>query len=93
MIDSFADQETEKIWHQKVSRVLPFDIQRTALRKLQMIDAAASKRDLAVPPGNHLEKLVGNRNGQLSVKINDKWRVCFRFRSGHATDVEICDYH
>jgi proteic killer suppression protein len=57
------------------------------------VDAVASKRDLAVPPGNHLEKLVANRKGQLSVKINDKWRVCFRFGSGHATDVEICDYH
>jgi len=93
MIDSFGDKETEKIWHQVVSTKLPSDIQQTALRKLQTIDAAKSTRDLAAPPGNQLEKLTGDRKGQLSIRINDKWRVCFCFKDGHATDVSIVDYH
>ncbi len=72
---------------------LPSDIQRVALRKLWMLDAATKIEDLAVPPGNRLEKLHGDREGQWSIRINDQWRVCFAWREGDAYDVEIVDYH
>jgi len=93
MIDSFGDKETEKIWHQVVSTKLPMNIQRTALRRLQYIHGVESTQDLAASPGNRLEKLVGERKGQLSIRINDQWRVCFCFKDGHATNVSIVDYH
>lgn len=93
MIRSFADKETEGIFRQERSRRLPGDIQTRALMKLQMLHAAVDVRDLRIPPGNRLEELVGNRAGQWSIRINDKWRVCFRWGAGDAYEVEICDYH
>jgi proteic killer suppression protein len=93
MIDSFGDKETEKVWGQEVSLKLPRNIQRTALKKMLMVNAAETLEDLKAPPSNHLEKLEGSRKGRLSVRINDQWRVCFHFHKGHATDVSIVDYH
>ena len=74
-------------------RKIPADLQRVALRKLRMLDAAVSLEDLKVPPANRLEKLKGRREGQYSIRINDQWRICFRFQNLEATDVEIVDYH
>ncbi len=93
MIASFANVETEKIYKGVVSRKLPPDIQKTARRKLLYLDDAEDLRDLAAPPGNHLEALHGDRAGQYSIRINDRWRVCFRWVGGKAEDVEIVDYH
>jgi proteic killer suppression protein len=93
VIRSFRDRETEKIFLRERSRKLPPDIQRIALRKLTMLDAAQALQDLRVPPGNRLERLSGNREGQHSIRINDQWRVCFRGEEGNAYDVEIADYH
>ena len=75
------------------SRRFPQDIQQIALRKLRMLNNSASLIDLRVPPANRLEKLVGNRAGQYSIRINDQWRLCFEWRDGDAYDVEIADYH
>ena len=93
MIGSFRDKEAEKVFIRERSRKLPTDVQRVAQRKLTMLDAADSLQDLRVPSGNHLEKLSGDREGQHSIRINDRWRVCFRWRDGEAHDVEIVDYH
>jgi len=92
MIESFACAETEKIFRGQMARRLPPDIQRTARRKLLQLHAAAQLADMAVPPGNRLEALKGGRAGQHSVRINDQWRICFRWESG-AHEVEIVDYH
>ena len=93
MIQSFRDRETEKVFRREGSRRLPPDIQRMAQRKLAILDAAESLQDLRVPPGNRLEKLSGERNGQHSIRIDEQWRVCFRWRKRNAYDVEIADYH
>ena len=93
MIRSFRDQETERVFLRHRSLRLPLDIQRTAQRKLAMLDAADSLLDLRVPPGNRLEALSGNRAGQHSIRVNDQWRVCFRWVDGDAYSVEIADYH
>jgi len=93
VIRSWADAETEKIFNLQRSRKLPTDIQRVALRKLLMLDAAVTIADLTVPPANRLEKLKGDREGLWSIRINDQWRVCFAWREGNAYDVEIVDYH
>lgn len=93
MIESFADEETEKIFNGIVSRKLPPDIQKTARRKLAYLAEAEDLRDLLAPPGNRLEKLYGDRAGQHSIRINDKWRICFKWVGGNARDVEIDDYH
>ena len=93
MIKSFGDQRTEDLFHGRTIRKLPADLQRTALRKLTMVNAAHRIEDLRIPPGNRLEKLSGNRAGQYSIRINDQWRICFVWRSGDAYDVEIVDYH
>ncbi|MGH7595637.1 MAG: type II toxin-antitoxin system RelE/ParE family toxin [bacterium] len=93
MIGSFADEETEKIFNGIVSRKLPSDIQKTARRKLVYLDDAEDLRDLLAPPGNRLEKLSGNRAGQHSIRINDQWRICFKWVDGNAKGVEIVDYH
>jgi len=92
MIESFACAETERVFRGQVSRRLPTDIQRTARRKLLQLDAVTQLRDLAVPPGNRLEALKGGRTGQHSIRVNDQWRICFRWEAG-AHDVEIVDYH
>ena len=93
MIRGFKDPETERIFNRERSRKLPQNIHRTALKKLLLLDAADSLRDLKVPPGNRLEKLFGDRKGQHSIRINDQWRICFCWNNGDALDVEIVDYH
>lgn len=93
MIRSFADRETESIWLGTGARKLPWEVARLALRKLFLVNAARDVRDLRVPPGNRLEKLRGDRTGQLSIRVNDQWRICFRFVAGDAYEVEVADYH
>ncbi|WP_339832882.1 type II toxin-antitoxin system RelE/ParE family toxin [uncultured Parvibaculum sp.] len=92
MIRSFADKDTQRLWdRQPVARFRAFE--RIALRKLAQIDAAKSLDDLKYPPGNRLEALKGGRRGQMSLRINDQWRICFEWRDGSAENVEIVDYH
>ena len=93
MIRSFRDAETEKVFRRERSKRLPPDVQRRAHRKLLLLDAAESVGDLRVPPGNRLERLSGERAGQYSIRVNDQWRICFRWERGEAYDVEITDYH
>lgn len=93
MLRSFADKETERVWQRRRVRKLDPAIQRAALRKLLVLDAAETLDDLRVPPGNRLEKLKGNRAGSHSVRINQQWRVCFRWTGAGPEDVEIVDYH
>ena len=93
MIPSFADKETERIWNGEVSRRLPIQIQAVARRKLRMLNAAQRLDDLRIPPANRLEALKGRRAGQHSIRINDQWRICFVWRNGQCTEVEIVDYH
>jgi proteic killer suppression protein len=93
MIKSFRDRETEKVFQRRLSQRLPNDIQPVALRKLRMLNNAASLKDLSSPPANRLEKLSGDRAGQYSIRINDQWRICFLWREADAYDVEISDYH
>jgi proteic killer suppression protein len=93
MIRSFKCKETEGIWLGRLSRRLPRDIQDRALRKLRQLDASRTMDDLRNPPGNRLEMLTGNRAGQMSIRINDQWRIVFRWTKDGAEDVEIDDYH
>ena len=93
VIRSFRDRETEKVFERERSRRLPPDVQRRAHRKLLLLDAAETLDDIRVPPGNRLERLSGDRTGQRSIRINDQWRICFRWERGDAYDVEITDYH
>jgi toxin HigB-1 len=94
VIVSFKSDETELIFNGFVSRSYPPNIQRVALRKLLLLNAAMSINDLLVPPGNRLEKLAGDRKGQHSIRINDQWRICFVWMDGdNADQVEIVDYH
>ena len=93
VIRSFRDTETERVFGRVFSRKLPQSIQRGALRKLLVLDAAEALEDLRVPPGKRLESMSGDREGQHSIRINDQWRICFRWEDGGARDVEIVDYH
>jgi toxin HigB-1 len=93
MIKTFADRETEKLFRRMFSRKLPQAIQLAARMKLEILDAAEVLQDLRVPPGNRLEKLSGDREGQYSIRINDQWRICFVWRQENAYEVEITDYH
>jgi proteic killer suppression protein len=93
MIRSFCNKETERIWLGQRSRKFPGDVQERALRKLRQIDASLTLEDLRNPPGNLLEALRRDRMGQWSIRINDQWRICFRWSDGEAHDVEIVDYH
>jgi proteic killer suppression protein len=93
MIRSFKSKETEKVFDRERSQKLPADIQQVALRKLRMLNRAATLQDLRVPPANRLEKLSGDRAGQYSIRINDQWRICFDWDAGDAQNVEIVDYH
>jgi len=93
MIRSFADRETQSIWEGRRSRKLPADIQATARRKLRMLNNARDLIDLRVPPGNRLEVLKGKRAGQYSIRINDQFRICFKWQENAAVEVEIVDYH
>jgi proteic killer suppression protein len=93
MIKSFKCKETEKIWNEEFSKKLPTDIQKRALHKLRMLHAANILDDLKIPPSNHLEALKNDRQGQHSIRINDQFRVCFKWFDNNAFDVEIVDYH
>jgi proteic killer suppression protein len=93
MIKSFRCKETQKLFLRQRSFRFPADLHRTALRKLLLLDAAEKLEDLRVPPGNRLEKLSGNRQGQHSIRINDQWRICFHWSEGDAYETEIVDYH
>ena len=93
MIESFADFEAEKIFKGLTSRKFPLAIQKTARRKLVYLDDADDLRDLYAPAGNRLEALHGDRVGQYSIRINDQWRICFKWVKDKAKDVEIVDYH
>ena len=93
MIRSFSDKDTEKVFQRIRIRKLSIDLQRITQRKLVMIDAAGTIKDLKIPPGNRLEKLLGRRKGQYSIRINDQWRICFIWRDGDAYNVQIVDYH
>ena len=92
MILDFADRDTERLF--RLERVVRFQaVERVVLRKLAMLDAATRIEDLRAPPGNRLEALRGDRAGQWSIRVNDQWRLCFRWRDGNASDVELTDYH
>jgi len=93
MIKSFKNKETEKIFNRYFSKKLPQNIQRSALLQLRSLNQAKNINDLRNPPSNHLEKLLGNRKGQYSIKINEQWRICFEWDDNDAYDVEIADYH
>ena len=93
MIGRFKDRDSELIWLGQRAKRLPVDIQQVALRKLFMIEAAESIDDLREPPGNRLEMLKGDRKGWWSIRINQQWRICFRWENGYAEDIEIIDYH
>ena len=93
VIKSFRDKVTLAVYRGVLVRRLPRDIQQRALDKLRMLDAAERLEDLQVPPSNRLETLKGDRAGQWSIRINDRWRICFHWESGHAHEVEIVDYH
>jgi toxin HigB-1 len=93
MIRNFKDKETQKVFERNRSRKLPSEIQQVALRKLRMLNRADTLQDLRVPPANRLERLIGDREGQHSIRINDQWRICFSWQDGDALDVEIVDYH
>ena len=93
MIRSFACKETERLFSDEPSRRLPQQIQRVARRKLLLLYQARSLNDLRVPYGNHLEVLKGDRKGQHSIRVNDQWRIGFRWQGEDALDVEIADYH
>ena len=93
MIRGFRDRETEKVFKRQWSRKLPRDVQRSALRKLLILDAAEDLQDLRLPPGNRLEALSGPRKGQHSIRVNDQWRVCFVWTNAGPENVEIVDYH
>jgi proteic killer suppression protein len=93
MVKSFRCKETEKVFLRQRSVRFSADVYRIALRKLLLLDAAEKLEDLRIPPGNRLEKLTGNRQEQHSIRINDQWRICFRWSEGDAYEVEIVDYH
>ena len=93
MIKSFRGRDAERLFQRQTVRKLGATLQRIALRKLLILDAAGEVNDLRVPPGNRLERLRGDRQGQYSIRINDQWRICFRWHAGDAYDVEIVDYH
>jgi toxin HigB-1 len=93
VIRGFRDSETERLFKRGPVRRFGSDVQRVALRRLRQLDAAVVLDDLRAPPGNRLEKLRGQREGQFSIRVNDQWRVCFRWSGGDAYEVEIVDYH
>jgi len=93
MIRSYKDRATANLAARRGSTRIPISVQRAALRKLRMIDAAVSLMDLTVPPGNRLEALRGDRLGAHSIRVNDRWRICFRWEGSDAFDVELVDYH
>lgn len=93
MIRSFGGKSAERIWDEQFVTTIDRRVQRAALRKLEALHAAAALEDLRIPPGNRLELLKGDRAGQYSIRVNDQWRICFRWKDGGADDVELVDYH
>ncbi len=93
MIKTFNCKETEKLFNRNFSKKFPQDIQRVVLRKLRMLNRARIINDLKVPPANRLEALRGKRKGQYSIRINNQWRICFKWKDGEVNNVEIIDYH
>jgi proteic killer suppression protein len=93
VIASFACRKTERLWQRRRDHGLPPQIERVALRKLTQLHRSRELRDLRLPPGNHLEALKSDRAGQHSIRVNQQWRVCFRWQGEDAHDVEIVDYH
>ena len=93
MIKSFKCKQTQQLFNGFFVKKLPKDIQRIALRKMKILDAATLLQTLTIPPGNRLEALGGNRSGQHSIRINDQWRICFLWEDDNVFDVEIVDYH
>jgi len=93
VIRSFKNGDTEKVWNREHVPALGPDLQRGAQKKLRLLSAATELNSLRVPPGNRLEKLVGNRAGQHSIRINDQYRICFVWTGNGADEVEITDYH
>ncbi len=93
MIQTFSDSETERFYTGGRSGWMPTEIRKRAVMRLLQLNAATRIEDLRLPPSNRLEQLRGDRAGQWSMRINDQWRVCFRFKNGDAFDVEIVDYH
>jgi len=93
VLQSFGDRDTERVWQRVAVRKFHGDLQRIALRKLVLLDAAEDLGDLKIPPGNRLEKLSGDRVGQHSIRVNDQWRICFRWTKAGPEDVTITDYH
>ena len=93
MIKSFGDKETGKVWNREYSKKLPNDIQERALMKMQQLHASGDLKDLSIPASNQIETLKGDRKGAYSIRINKQWRICFKWKDGHAFDVEIADYH
>lgn len=93
MIKDFQDKLTERLFRTASAPGFPPDVVERARRKLMALNAANGLMDLRVPPSNRLEMLKGSRAGQYSIRINDQWRICFRWVDGHAVDVEVCDYH
>lgn len=93
MIKGFKDKEAERLFHREPALKLPPEMQRVALRKLRMLNRARTLADLRIPPANRLEALKGDRLGQHSIRINDRWRICFVWREADVYEVEIVDYH
>lgn len=93
MIRSFRDKVAERVWDLQYVKAIDRTVQRVALRKLEMIHSAKDVEDLRIPPGNRLERLVGDRKGQYSIGVNAQWRICFVWTEGGAEDVELVDYH
>ena len=93
MINPFVGKSTERVWDGQYVMAIDRTVQRAALRKLQMIHAAKDVYDLWIPPGSRLERLIGDRKGQLSIRVNDQWRICFVWKDGAVEDIELVDYH
>jgi len=93
MIKTFRDKNTERIFNRERVKRFSLPVQKLAQRKLGLLDAAEFVEDLRIPPGNRLEKLSGNSKGQYSIRVNNQWRICFRWENGQALDVEVVDYH
>lgn len=93
MIRNFGDKNTERIWQENYVKSIDRKVQRATMRKLELIHATQNIEDLRIPPGNRLERLVGDRRGQHSIRVNAQWRICFVWKDGGAEDVELVDYH
>jgi proteic killer suppression protein len=92
-MDKFKDRLTRRIFEGEILKGYPLDVIRRAIIKLTMVEAATDIRELATPPSNHLEKLKGDRDGQWSIRVNDKYRICFKWKNGQACEIEFADYH